>query len=111
MRLPSPRPRLRLIATRKLYDLGTLVQHSPSLASMTVPNRLRVNPHDFDRLGVDDGAPVEVSSPRATTTMEVVADASVPRGTAALFVNQPGANPADLIDVSQPVTDIRVEVR
>jgi hypothetical protein len=38
-----------------------------------------------------------------------VRDPTVPKGVAALLVNQPGADPAPLIDASSPVTEIRVE--
>ena len=49
---PEPRRRrppvdaysLRLVATRKLYDRGTLVQHSPSLAGLAAGTALRVQP-------------------------------------------------------------------
>ena len=43
---------LRLIATRKLYDEGTLLQSSPSMAGLLPGTVLRVSSYDFDRLGV-----------------------------------------------------------
>ena len=100
---------LRLIATRKLYDLGTLVQHSPSLAELAPGSRLRLNPYDFNRLGIDEGGEAKVTSARASANMAVVSDPDVPRGRAALLVNQPGADPFALIDATAIVTDIRVE--
>jgi hypothetical protein len=51
---------------------------------------------------------VRVTGSRSTLTMSAVADAGVPRGTAQLMWNQPG-DAADLIDVTAPVTDVRVE--
>ena len=36
--------RLRLVATRKLYDRGTLVRHSPSMADLAEAAVLRLNP-------------------------------------------------------------------
>jgi len=100
---------LRLVATRKLYDNGTLVQHARSLAHLATGSELRVNVSDLERLGVTDGARVKVSSARSAMTVEARADASLPKGTAALAVNQPGVDPAELIDASAPVTDIRIE--
>ena len=47
---------LRLVASRKLYDQGVLTQHAPSLAGLAPGTVLRVNPYDFDRLGVAAGA-------------------------------------------------------
>jgi anaerobic selenocysteine-containing dehydrogenase len=66
--------------------------------------------HDLDRLGVRTGDRVKVSSPRASATTEVEVDDDLPRGSAALTFNGPGdADAADLIDATQPVTEVRVE--
>jgi predicted molibdopterin-dependent oxidoreductase YjgC len=100
---------LRLVATRKLYDGGTLVQHSPSLAGLAPGSTLRLNPADLDRLGRTSGERVKVSSARAKATAEAVADAGVPAGTAHLLFRQDGLNPAAFIDAARPVTDVRVE--
>ncbi len=101
---------LRLVATRKLYDNGTLVQHSPSLRGLASGSRLLVNPHDLDRLGVTDGSVVKITSSRATVDYAAHGSDAVASGTAVLAFNQPGADPAVLIDATEPVTDIRVEV-
>jgi NADH-quinone oxidoreductase subunit G len=100
---------LRLVATRKLYDRGTLVQHAPSLAELAPGTDLLVNPADLERLGVAAGGRVKVSSSRGSVTLEAQVDASLPKGTAHLHVNQPGADPFELIDAAAPVTDIRIE--
>jgi anaerobic selenocysteine-containing dehydrogenase len=100
---------LRLVAPRRLYDLGTLVQHAPSLKGLTPGSTLLVHPTDLARLGVADGGQVKVTSPRTSATLDAHASNGVPRGAAVLTVNQPGPDPADLIDASQPVTDIRIE--
>jgi anaerobic selenocysteine-containing dehydrogenase len=100
---------LRLIAQRKLYDRGTLVQHSPSLAALAPGSGLLVHPTDLERLGLRGGDPVKVTSQRGTLTLEAHASTAVPRGAAAILVNQPGPDPADLIDATRPVTDIRIE--
>ncbi len=100
---------LRLIASRKLYDDGTLVQQSPALAGLVGTARLRVNPYDFERLGVAEGGEMRVTSLKGTATFATVPDPTVPRGAAALWFNQRGADPTVLIDATQSVTDIRVE--
>jgi NADH-quinone oxidoreductase subunit G len=100
---------LRLVATRTLWDNGTLVQQSPSLASLPPPLRLRVNPYDLDRLGVRSGGQVRVISPRTSMVLDVLADTGVPRGSASLIFNLPGDGAADLIDATSPVTDVRIE--
>ena len=100
---------LRLVATRKLYDRGTLVSHATSLAKLAPGTILRVNPYDFDRLGVAAGDRVRLRSSRATLTAEISVDAGVPRGAASVVFNQPGLHVAALIDAAERVTDVRVE--
>jgi NADH-quinone oxidoreductase subunit G len=100
---------LRLVVSRTLYDKGTQVAESRSLAGLANPARIRLNPADLARLGLDSEASVVVSSPRGKVTLDAVADAAVPAGSAAMFVNHDGADPADLIDVTAPVTTIQVE--
>jgi NADH-quinone oxidoreductase subunit G len=100
---------LRLLTHRKLYDLGTLVQHSPSLGALAPGGELLVHPYDLDRLGVADGGRVKILSPTGSLTVDAHASTAIPKGAAALALNQPGPNPGDLIDATQDVTDIRVE--
>jgi NADH-quinone oxidoreductase subunit G len=100
---------LRLVAARRLYDRGVLLQHSPTLAELAAGTVLRLNPYDYDRLGVAAGEQVKVSSARGSVTVGVIVDKGVPRGSAALLVNQPNASATDLIDATAAVTDVRVE--
>ncbi len=100
---------LRLVSTRKLYDEGTTVQRSPLLAGQAPGTALRVNPYDFERVGVEAGGRVRVVSSRGSVTAQLVADAGVPRGVASITFNQPGVRAADLVDSAQLVTDVRVE--
>ena len=66
--------------------------------------------HDLDRLGVRTGDRVKVSSQRGSATTEVEVDDGLPRGSASLTFNEPGdADAADLIDATQPVTQLHVE--
>jgi NADH-quinone oxidoreductase subunit G len=101
---------LRLVASRKLYDNGTLVQHSPSMARLASGGRLQLNPFDLERLGVTEGDVVRLTSSRGTIDYAAHATNVVPRGTALMALNQSSADPAVLIDASAPVTEIRVEV-
>ena len=100
---------LRLVSSRTLYDQGTLVQQSSSLAHLAPPGRLRVNPSDLDRLGLSTGGWVRMTWPRGSETIEVVADAGVPRGSASLPFNLSGPAAADIIDASAPINDVRIE--
>jgi NADH-quinone oxidoreductase subunit G len=100
---------LRLVSSRKLYDLGVGLQHSPSLAGLAQEPVLRMNPTDHERLGLAEGAQAKVISSRTTFLVDAVADAAVARGAVALAFNLPGVRAADLIDATATVTDVRVE--
>jgi NADH-quinone oxidoreductase subunit G len=112
-RVPEvPRPDaygLRLVVVRSLFDQGTLLGECPSLAPLSAPPRLRVNPYDLDRLGKATGDRVRAHTARAATVVEVLADAGVVRGTAVLGFNLAGGGAGDLIDATAAVTDIRLE--
>jgi anaerobic selenocysteine-containing dehydrogenase len=99
---------LRLVATRKLYDRGATTQRSPSLAPLAPDTVLRLHPHDFDRVGVQPGTSVTMSSEHGSVHVPVVPDDGVPRGTAHVHVNQPGAEVSAVIDASAQVIDVRV---
>jgi predicted molibdopterin-dependent oxidoreductase YjgC len=99
---------LRLVATRKLYDRGVLTQRSPSLAPLAPAANLRLHPHDFDRVGVTPGTSVTLSSARGSAHIPVVPDEGVPRGSAVVHINQPGAEVSAVIDASAQVIDVRV---
>lgn len=100
---------LRLVATRKLYDHGTIVTRTPALASLLAGTALAVNPYDFARFGVREGEPVRITSPRGAATIAVVADDGVPRGSAHVFLGQPELDVAALLDSSERVTDLRID--
>jgi NADH-quinone oxidoreductase subunit G len=100
---------LRLVAGRTLYGSDRVVVASPSLAALVTGPRLLVHPFDRDRLGVADGQKVRVTTGRGSVELHVHADPETPQGVAFISVNQAGPGAADLIDLSEPVTDLRVE--
>ncbi len=99
---------LRLVASRPMWDGGTFVQFSPSLAQLHPALQLRVNPGDLARLGVEVGSFVRVSAGtgRAGVVAIAVADGNVRDGTAVLPFNLPGGGAGDLIDAIAPYTEI-----
>ncbi|MEY2554011.1 MAG: NADH-quinone oxidoreductase subunit [Ilumatobacteraceae bacterium] len=99
----------RLVVSRKLYDAAIGTAKSPSLAHLATGSELRLHPLDIERVGSHDGGDVKVTSKRASMVFTVVADDSVVRGSAWVPFNQPGPNIGELIDASEPVTDVRVE--
>jgi NADH-quinone oxidoreductase subunit G len=111
---PSPGPvdayALRLVTTRSLYDGGTLLQHSPSLAPLAPGAGVRLHPVDFEKIGVPEGGEVRVTSSRGSVVLPLLADAAVPRGTAAVRANQPGPRIAELLDAGEVSIDVRIEV-
>ncbi|HMG41257.1 MAG TPA: NADH-quinone oxidoreductase subunit NuoG [Acidimicrobiales bacterium] len=100
---------MRLVATRKLYDRGTLLRHSESLVGLSEGAVVRLNPHDFERLGIAPGDEARVSSARTHVLVPVRPSDAVPRGVAMLHVNQSGGRVNALIDAKMVVTDVRVE--
>ncbi|QYG94811.1 NADH-quinone oxidoreductase subunit NuoG [Iamia sp. SCSIO 61187] len=110
---PTPVPpvdsyALRLVVSRTLYDDGTLTQAAPAIAGLAGDAPLRVHPTVLERLGVEAGSRVRATSPRAAVSLTVVADPGVPRGVAAVALRRSGGA-GDLVDVGQPVTEVRVE--
>ncbi|MCZ7527622.1 MAG: NADH-quinone oxidoreductase subunit NuoG [Acidimicrobiia bacterium] len=100
---------LRLVAGRTLYDKGRAVAESPSIAGLARGATLLVNRADRERIGVADGDEVKVTSSRGSVTLAVRADPATPPGVAFLAFATAAPGAADLIDVSRPVTDLRVE--
>jgi NADH-quinone oxidoreductase subunit G len=117
---------LRLVSGRKLYDTGVLVESSQALSAFAGRLVMRAHPQDLARIGVESGSPVRVRSARAAILVEAAADDAVPRGAAVADFNVEGgslldvpeapggggnqlARAADLIDVGETVTDIRLE--
>jgi formylmethanofuran dehydrogenase subunit D len=100
---------LRLVTTRKLYDRGTLLRHSGSLVGLAEGAMVRLNPYDFDKLGVSPGDEVRVASLRTHVMVPARPSDEVPRGVALLHFNQSGGRANAIIDANLVVTDVRVE--
>lgn len=99
----------RLVATRKLYDQGTLVQSAPSLAPLAVSASVSLNPWEFDRLGVAAGGRATIRTAKASVSVTVHSDIGVPRGVAAMIVNQADGRVSDLISADELVSEVRIE--
>ncbi len=99
----------RLVLTRKLYDGAVLTAHSPSLAGLAAPAAAHVNPLDLDRIGLSATDQVRIVSAKGTVVMPVVGDERVPRGSLQVPFNVPGTSITDIIDVSAPAIDVRLE--
>jgi NADH-quinone oxidoreductase subunit G len=103
---------VRLVVSRKLYDRGTALTASPSMAGLTVPARLHMHPLDLDRLGAVSGTRLKVSTDRTSVVLEAEPDEGIPRGLAWIAFNRAdgdGRPAGELIDGTAPVIDLRVE--
>jgi len=99
---------LRLVTGRRCFDRGRAVSATPALAALAAEPVLRANPADVTRIGSDRGS-VRVTSARGSLVVRIVADARVPTGVARFDLAADGDGPAELIDASAIVTDLRVE--
>jgi predicted molibdopterin-dependent oxidoreductase YjgC len=108
---PADAYSLRLVAARTLYDAGRTVSSSPSLAPLAAGPAIVVHPSDLQRVGVAaEGDTVRVTSARGTVEVPVRADTAVAPGTCFMpFAQSDEVGPNDLIDVTAPVTELRVE--
>ena len=112
---PTPTPpdaySLRLVAARTLYDAGSIVASSPSLAPLATGVALVVHPSDLERIGVGaEGDDVRVTSARGTITVPVLADSATAPGTGFMAFAQRGdVGPNDIVDIASSVTELRVE--
>lgn len=99
----------RLDVSRKLYDraIGTLT--SPALENLASGAQVLVNPLDLDRVGASEGGNVRVSNNHSSIVLPVHSSPQVPRGTAVVPFNQPGADIRELIRRNESVTDVRLE--
>jgi NADH-quinone oxidoreductase subunit G len=100
---------LRLVTGHTLYDGGRAVTSSPAIAGLAHDIALLVSGTDLSRIGVAEGTTVKVTSQRTTLELAVRVDARLPAGVARLTFAPDAPGAADLIDVSAPVTDVRVE--
>jgi NADH-quinone oxidoreductase subunit G len=106
---------LRLVSARRLYDGGTSVSGSPSLAPLVAAAVARANPYDLDRMGLAAGDEATVRAGRGSVRLPVAPDRGVPRGVLVVDFNLPGGGAANvaatLIDVTAVVNDVRLESR
>jgi predicted molibdopterin-dependent oxidoreductase YjgC len=108
---PADAYSLRLVAARTLYDSGRTVSSSPSLAPLTGGPAIVVHPSDLQRVGVEaEGDTVRVTSARGTVEVPILVDTAVAPGTCFMpFAQSDEVGPNDLVDVTDPVTELRVE--
>ncbi|MFL2697360.1 MAG: molybdopterin dinucleotide binding domain-containing protein, partial [Acidimicrobiales bacterium] len=91
------------------FDKGTITQMSSSLSHLAEQSQLRINQYDFERLGIKEGAQVEVTSEGRNISISVKVDNRVPRSSALIYSNLDGADPRELLIEGTHSIDIRID--
>ena len=82
---------------------------SPALSELAPGAAVWVHSLDLARIGVAEGASVKVSNAHSSIVLPVHVSDRIPRGTAFVPFNQPGADVRELIRRSDDVVDVRIE--
>jgi NADH-quinone oxidoreductase subunit G len=101
---------LALVAGTVLYDAGTMFWITEPLRKMAPGPVVALNPADAQRLALEAGAAVTVSSPEGSLPLTVAIDESVNPGTAWIPESLPGAPVGALLNGSANQR-VRVELR
>ncbi len=80
----------RVILQRKLYDQGTMIQHSHLLDLRRAAPQARLSPLDAGTLEATTGSMIEVSVGEARVRLPLLVDPSVEPGSVVLLANTPG---------------------
>ncbi|MYK75885.1 MAG: molybdopterin-dependent oxidoreductase [Acidimicrobiaceae bacterium] len=100
-----------LVATRTMYDDGTMLRHCESSRNLAPAASARINPADLDATGLNEGAAVRVVSDFGHIEATLAADAGVPAGSLKVHWLAPGAPANPLIAAGTDVTVVKVEAR
>ncbi len=98
----------RLIVDRKLWDNGTMVRNSPSLAGLSESSVLRLNPADVNLMALGDASYIKVDQGETEYDVPFVADPAVIQRTAWLPTNLPGFNVRRLLAAGRSITNVRL---
>jgi NADH-quinone oxidoreductase subunit G len=101
---------LRLVVDRRLWDLGTMVQRSPSLAGLAPRAELRLSPSDVQLMSLVDAEHVTVDHGDVSFDLPFVADPAVAPRTAWLPARLPGFDVRKILASGRSVTNIQVRV-
>ncbi len=111
---PAPPPGvegygLRLVVDRKLWDNGTMVQESPSLAGLVGSTVAVLAPADAERAGLSaDGGRVAISAGDQTVNAAYVVDPDQPPGAIRLPARMPDVDARRLITTGQAISLVTV---
>jgi len=100
----------RLVVSRVLYDGAIGTSRSASLVPLVGESRAHLHPADVANIGVAIDGHVRLTSARASVSLAVVPDVTVPRGTVWVPLHQHGPDVRELIDHTADVVDVTIEV-
>jgi formylmethanofuran dehydrogenase subunit D len=95
--------------SRKLYDRAVGTITSPALVNLATGASITIHPLDLERVGAAVGANVRISNAHSSIVLPVQSNEKVPRGTAVIPFNQPGADIRELVRHGDSVVDVRIE--
>ncbi len=105
---PASSHGLRLLVDRKLWDLGTMIQQSQSLANLAPRAELHLSPSDAQLMNLDDSDFVTVDQGDISFDLPFVIDDRVTPRTAWLPARLPGFDVRELLSAGRSVTNIRL---
>ncbi len=107
----APEGAFLLVATRTMYDDGTMLRHCESSRGLAPAASARINPADLDSSGLGEGAAVRVVSDFGHIEATLTADGGVPPGSLKIHWLAPGAPANALIAAGTDITVVEVEAR
>ncbi|MCY3648312.1 MAG: NADH-quinone oxidoreductase subunit NuoG [Acidimicrobiaceae bacterium] len=107
----APEGAFLLVATRTMYDDGTMLRHCPSSHGLAPAASACINPADLDSSGLDEGAAVRIVSDFGHIEATLTADAGVPSGSLKVHWLAPGSPANALIAAGTDITVVEVEAR
>ncbi len=99
---------LRLVVDRKMWDLGTMVNESASQSQLRTETYAGLSPVDADRMAVDAGDLVVVTTGDHQVSLAVKIEAGLPTGTIHIPFRLPGFDPGEAISAAFPVSEVEV---
>ncbi|MCP3991702.1 MAG: NADH-quinone oxidoreductase subunit NuoG [Actinomycetia bacterium] len=100
---------LLLVVDHKLWDEGTMIAQSKSLAGLPEPAVLRLAAADATRLGLGSSGTVKVDGSSGELEVGFIVDPAVTVGTACISIRLPGFDARDLLVAGEPVTRLSLE--